>query len=174
MREVRGHEIVPSAVPPEITVAPWYSVVAVDLINAASAGTVYQIADIAKYACQQHGWEASGGALVPLFIKVHTIKCWATSAVSTASIALECFDYCSRSSASAVLFRSHSSAGKATWASVGYHWPTAQTDQVFDNKDTFNVARVVTSSSATVHFSVSIRGSQARDLPERLRLLALD
>lgn len=167
-RNILGHKLLPSRSPPEVCVAPWYQIVAVDLITSASAGTLYQVADIAKYAVTQHGWVNSGGARLPVFIRIKTVKIWATSAVSTASVALECFDFTSRSKASTVIFRDHAAAGKATWARVGYHWPLVQTETVFDSGDNFNVCRVVTNSTATVHFSVEIRGSLAQDLPERL------
>lgn len=173
-REVQGHAIRVSPVPPTIAIASWVPYIVPIVFPATSVGKVYNLSQISDILRDVHGLRADGTSAhrIPGFVRLISIKAWTTSGAATASVSIEVFDPASRSAASAVLFRETKVAAKNQWASLGYHYPMTVSLVPFTTSDAFNVVEVVGSSTITIHFSLLFRPSAVEEAPERAFRLA--
>lgn len=163
-----------SPIPPMISISPWINLIVPYQISAATAGTTFTCTDIANSLRDTHGFRksTSGSDRIPGFVRIFAVKIWATSSVSTASLSLECFDYLNADKE--VLYRESRAAAKNQWARAGYHYPAHICTSSFNDGVSNILARVITSSTATIHFSCAFRPSLSTDLPElQLPSLAL-
>lgn len=163
-----------SPIPPMIAISPWINLIVPYRFATATTGTSFSCNTIANSLRDTHGFRKSAADAdrIPGFLRLYSIKIWATSTVSTASIAIECFDYLSPDNE--VLYRESRSAGKNQWARLGYHYPAHITSSSFDDSVKNLAVRIITSSTATVHFSCAFRPSLSTDLPELMMFQSFD
>lgn len=149
-RELDGYSYTPQRTPRVTVQAPWNHLTVTQTVATANQTPFalrFSVSEIWKTANQQLG---VGNVVMAAELRFEKVEVWLESDDSNASIALAPYFLSEFTSSSTKEFRRlEDHCGKNQFAAIGFVWPKAQQQAVFESTDDFPVFRVGSKKGAS-------------------------